>query len=258
MAGWKFFTSEGKQKITGSTGPQGATGATGSQGIQGIQGIQGEQGIPGVPGTTVHTALTGVTADQHHAQVHSGADHTDPGAPTTQAFGDAADAGTGTNAPAADNHKHGMPANPVTAHEAAADPHTGYLKENDASWIDLTDAGETTLHTHAAAAHPNLATHDALGLATDSELTTHAALATHHTRAHTVTDALDHTFPGGTTTFLRADGTFAAPTAAAADPSYSPGSFTVVTETGRYIPARLKLTTTQRATLEGTARLVIT
>ena len=31
----------------------------------------------------------------------------------------------------------------------------------------------------------------------------------HHTRLHTVTDTSDHTFPGGTTTFLRADGTFA-------------------------------------------------
>src|SRR3972149_1191555 len=32
-----------------------------------------------------------------------------------------------------------------------------------------------------------------------------------HNRQHTVTDTADHTFPGGTTTFLRADGTFAAP-----------------------------------------------
>lgn len=63
---------------------------------------------------------------------------------------------------------------------------------------------------------------------------------------------------GGTTTFLRADATFAAPTAAAADPSYTPGSFTVVTGTGRYIPNHMKLTTTQRATVQGTGRLVLT
>ena len=62
-------------------------------------------------------------------------------------------------------------------------------------------------------------------------------------------------YPGGTTNFLRADGSFAAPTAAAADPSYSPGSFTVVTETARAIFNHLKLTTTQRVTLQGTARL---
>lgn len=62
-------------------------------------------------------------------------------------------------------------------------------------------------------------------------------------------------YPGGTTTFLRADGTFAAPTAAAADPSYSPGSFTVVTETQRFAPHRLQMTTSQRITIEGTGRL---
>jgi hypothetical protein len=37
-------------------------------------------------------------------------------------------------------------------HAAAADPHTGYVKENDANWVDLTDAGETSLHSHAAGA----------------------------------------------------------------------------------------------------------
>lgn len=60
---------------------------------------------------------------------------------------------------------------------------------------------------------------------------------------------------GGTTNFLRADGTFAAPTAAAADPTYSPGSFTVVTETQRLAPHRLQMTTSQRITIEGTGRL---
>jgi len=34
------------------------------------------------------------------------------------------------------------------AHAAAADPHTGYVREADANWTDLTDAGETTLHSH--------------------------------------------------------------------------------------------------------------
>jgi hypothetical protein len=62
----------------------------------------------------------------------------------------------------------------LTAHVAAADPHTGYVREADANWIDLTDAGETTLHSHAGGgAHPDLATHDALGLATQAELDAH-------------------------------------------------------------------------------------
>lgn len=36
----------------------------------------------------------------------------------------------------------------VATHAGLADPHTGYLKENDANWTDLTDGGDTTLHTH--------------------------------------------------------------------------------------------------------------
>jgi hypothetical protein len=40
-------------------------------------------------------------------------------------------------------------ANPITAHEAASDPHTGYLREADTNWVDLTDGGATTLHSHA-------------------------------------------------------------------------------------------------------------
>ena len=75
--------------------------------------------------------------------------------------------------------------------------------------------------------------------------------------ASTSAHGLSPKLPGGTTTFYRADGAFAAPTAAAADPVYAPGSFTVATGSGRYIPKRLELTGTQRVTVEGTGRLVI-
>lgn len=57
---------------------------------------------------------------------------------TTAAFGDAPDAGaTGEVADA--GHTHGMMANPVTAHEAASDPHPGYLTptEGDAAYSAL-------------------------------------------------------------------------------------------------------------------------
>ena len=37
----------------------------------------------------------------------------------------------------------------IATHAGAADPHTGYVKESDANWIDLTDTGATTLHSHA-------------------------------------------------------------------------------------------------------------
>ena len=165
------------------------------------------------------------------------------------------------------------------AHVAAADPHTGYVREADANWVDLTDTGETTLHSHpggggaptdadylVGTAHAGLSAEIVVGTSPGGELggtwasptvdATHSGSA-HHTQTHDI-DGADHNgFPGGTTTFLRADGTFAAPTATAADAFYSPGSFTVVTETGRFAPYRLKLTTTQRITIEGTGRLSI-
>lgn len=49
--------------------------------------------------------------------------------PSTQAFGDAAAAGTADTFTRGD-HKHAMPADPVTAHAAASDPHTGYVLES--------------------------------------------------------------------------------------------------------------------------------
>lgn len=39
----------------------------------------------------------------------------------------------------------------VTAHESASDPHSGYVREADANWVDLTDGGATTLHSHSGA-----------------------------------------------------------------------------------------------------------
>lgn len=60
----------------------------------------------------------------------------------------------------------------------------------------------------------------------------------------------------GTTRYLREDATWAAPTAVAADPAYAPGSFTLATGTFRIQAKRLTLTGAQRATLQGTARVV--
>lgn len=61
--------------------------------------------------------------------------------------------------------------------------------------------------------------------------------------------------------FLKRSGTALVgdlPTASPADPSYSPGSFTVITETSKTIGPRVKLTGTQRITVQGTGRLRIT
>lgn len=63
-------------------------------------------------------------------------------------------------------------------------------------------------------------------------------------------------FPGGTSNFLRADGSFAAPTAVAGDPDMpGTGSLTVSTAKYHVTPKRLRLATTERATVSGTGRL---
>lgn len=54
------------------------------------------------------------------------------GTPSTQAFSDAAAEGS-TDGYARTDHKHAMPANPVTAHEAAGDPHPTYETSAEAA-----------------------------------------------------------------------------------------------------------------------------
>lgn len=78
----------------------------------------------------------------------------------------------------------------LSTHAAAADPHTGYRLES-------------ADHSHATTGlQGGTVSHDILTDVSEDD---------HHNRLHTVTDVADHTFPGGTTTFLRADGTFATP-----------------------------------------------
>lgn len=82
----------------------------------------------------------------------------------------------------------------LTSHVGAADPHTGYQRESEKGLAN----GYASL--------------DASGLVPDAQIP--AAIARDselHARQHSVTAVSDHTFPGGTTNFLREDGTFAAP-----------------------------------------------
>jgi len=75
------------------------------------------------------------------------------------------------------------------------------------SGLDYASAGHTGFEQSGAATDAI----DAHNLAfTHSDIATNTGAR--HTRQHTVTETADHTFPGGTTTFLRADGTFATPT----------------------------------------------
>jgi hypothetical protein len=79
-----------------------------------------------VVGTTPGGELGGTWASPTVDATHSGSTHA-----ATQAAAEATAAAA------------------LTTHEGAADPHTGYVKENDASWVDLTDSGQTALHSHA-------------------------------------------------------------------------------------------------------------
>jgi len=181
-------------------------------------------------------------------------------------------------------------------------------KDTDSIYVatSTTTTGKMA-STDNTALHPNLATHDTLGLATQAELDTHASAADPHTvlqrenekgvangyaslgadvlvpqdqlgtgvqdgtkflrddgtwqaagghaELHTVTDTADHTFPGGTSTFLRADGVFAAPTAVAADlDKPETGALTVATAKYHLTGARHSATGIQRMTVAGTGR----
>jgi len=133
----------------------------------------------------------------------------------------------------------------ATSHSHISTDITGTaVLTNDAR---LSDARTPLSHGHVAA--------DISGTAV---LTNDARLSDARTPlSHAATS---HSFPGGTTTFLRADGSFASPTASVVDPNpqaYAPGSFTVAD--GRYVILckRLTLTGSQRVTLQGNSRLRI-
>lgn len=102
----------------------------------------GASGIPGTIGDVKGDLITFSAADTP-VRIAAGADDTilmadsaqgsglkwaASATPSTQAFGDAAAVGTGDTFTRGD-HKHAMPADPVTAHVAAGDPHTGYQTE---------------------------------------------------------------------------------------------------------------------------------
>lgn len=63
-----------------------------------------------------------------------------------------------------------------------------YTQSDGKNW---THDGTTWVEDTAGGAHPDLATHDALGLTTDTELTTHAGAADPHTAYRL--ESADHT-----------------------------------------------------------------
>lgn len=81
-------------------------------------------GLPNITLSTVAAAGVAIGALASDCTIIA-FDVTDP---STQAFGDSAVVGVATVAARRD-HKHVIPANPVTAHVADPDPHTGYVKK---------------------------------------------------------------------------------------------------------------------------------
>jgi hypothetical protein len=129
--------------------------------------------------------------------------------------------------------------------------HTGVLAD---AQIPASIARDTELHAEIHAIDGA----DHTGVLVDGQIPASIARDTElHAQLHSIIGADHSGFPGGTATFLRADATFAAPTAAAADPVYSPGSFTVVTETGRLFVGEGKLTGAQEAIVQGTGRVTV-
>lgn len=149
------------------------------------------------------------------------------------AFGVSATAGV-VGAYSRGDHTHGSPTNPVTAHEAAADPHTGYQREsekNAASGYAGLDAGTKIAGTQipygtatstacqgddarlsdARMPTAHATTHKSAGsdaikldeLAAPTDITTLNATTTLH--------GLLPKLGGGTSNFLRADGAWAVP-----------------------------------------------
>lgn len=166
----------------------------------------------------------------------------------------------------------------LAGHVIAADPHASYQKESEkdaANGYAGLSAGTKLAgaqQTYGSAANTACEGNDARL----SDTRTPTAHATSHKsggsdpikldelaaptdvttlNVSTTAHGLAPKLPGGTATFFRGDGTYATPTATASDPSYSPGSLTVVTETSHQVGPHIKFIGSQRLTLQGTGRM---
>jgi hypothetical protein len=76
-------------------------------------------------------------------------DLTDGGTSTLHSHGAGATDHGALTGLADDDHPQYATDTDLSTHAAAADPHTVYVREADANWVDLTDGGASTLHSHA-------------------------------------------------------------------------------------------------------------
>lgn len=125
------------------------------------------------------------------------------------------------------------------ADTSALETTTGSANKVETHRADTTDV-------HGIVNTANLVLTDDARLTNDRTPTTHDIITKHNG------------FPGGTTDFLRADGSFATPpSGSGGSTTYEPGAFTVSTGNYRLHGKKLKINGTERVRLEGTARLVI-
>lgn len=161
----------------------------------------------------------------------------------------------------------------ITTHEGLADPHPGYLTpaEGNAAY-EATGA----VATHAGLADPHVGyrlesadhSHASTGIQAGTvshDVLTDVSIDDHHARDHAINGAThtgtldDAQIPAGITRDAEAAAAYAAigHTHSGATTTYAPGSFTVATGNYMVMTKRLVLTGSQRATLEGDARLTI-
>lgn len=166
----------------------------------------------------------------------------------------------------------------IANHAAAADPHAGYQKESEKDAAGgyaglsgstklagaqqtygsgsntacegndsrLSDARTPTAHktSHQDGGGDEISVAGLSGLLADGQTPLAHDIITAH-----------NGFPGGTSNFLRADGTFAAPTAVAGDLDMpETGSLTIATAKYHITAVRHSATGSQRITVQGTGR----
>lgn len=125
---WVFVPFASVSTGGGGTGGGGGGGGAPAFGAPAI--ALGPAAVPGAAATVIRSDATIRAFD-------------DGLTPSTQAFGDAASDGT-DNFASRQNHKHGMPADPVPSHVALSDPHSQYQRESEkdaANGYPSLDAG---------------------------------------------------------------------------------------------------------------------
>jgi hypothetical protein len=213
-----------------------------------------------------HSDLSGVHANQHHAESHGDGVHTSTYTKPTDAQG--GELGGTIATPTVDtvhsgsSHAATQAAAEATA-AAALSGHVAVENAHDLEHSDLNTIGADDHHaqSHGNAdhtstfitigdvpAHPDLATHDALGLATDAELAAHVSAGDPHTGYRLESVAITHAETTGKT---------ATDHVGVLVSTMATGSIAVPTDAMLTQDTRLTLASSARGTFAGTARVCL-